>query len=416
MKKALRSLRTVLSLHLVVQNKSGSEAHDNITAVETTLHKAFNLLAGALPALKCVTGVEGMPLVCFKNLGKSCPLLSHLTLHVWSCPGSFLHDLVQQQPSLLPNLTSLSLTGVLSQLDGTFPDMSQNTSIVRLTLPYNTCQSSTPWLLFPPQLRHLCFGTFSKRSLGLPAASSATSVYLNLFRNLVSLKVDEAPMPLHALAQILAVAPALKSINVGGHTADACIECDLDLATISDLRVVHERMRMNSELLKDALFRVECMSRDGIEGPVLSFIAQLPCMTCITRCTFLYFEPEELAPLLRVFPNVTQLTLEPSWENKEQSMNDVHLQDLTSCLQLTRLVLQYCMKVTSMGLLALCLRLPGLRTVILAAADDVEPRLSESDLQGCMHLLQRHGQQVEVGNKFLDLYGFPACIYNPGYE
>lgn len=370
MQEAGQALTTVTQLKLRLQTTGCS------TAMIAKVTAEMTVLVGACPALTVLQPNFKPSPAFLRSLGKSCPLLTTLDLCVAHPDGPDIDEIVQLQPSLLPNVHSLILEGFHYNL----PDMSTLTGVRSLQLLNFYPSSEDEWRSLPPNLESLaCSGL-------IVGPSSSPSCQRPLLANLLALYITSMiGTNLHALAQLVRAAPVLQSIccDSFGDTEHQgfVVKCPLGLSTAADLSLLHRRPEI--QVFKDATYQFY-FALDLVQPP-LSLITSLPVMTGFTSCELDGCTYEGLVALLRVFPDARTVYLLYLLE-----MDDVELRAVTSCESLTTLKLTYLPRVTTLGLLALHLRLSGLRYVSCASCDE----LQQPALDTCALILKGYGRDV----------------------
>lgn len=370
------SLRTVTTLGLWLDNDGGSPVTLAVLSI------AMGLLISKCPALTLFRLAKDLPPAFLALLGQSCPSLRVLEFTCPSPDQESLQQLLLLQPSLLPQVSTLKLTDCSEEY--ILSDMSINSSIHSVQLHDFCFVSETQWLSLPPKMQHLFCYTVE---VGPPACSSIGSAALG---SLLSLELeggyDFLSLPLHAFAQILQAAPFLQLVKVRddmrgkGLLIDCVLNNSTATATATDLALLHQKMgRLNT--VQDIIFSINCSKRDASCNSLRPCIALLPMMTRVTRCEVRGLRPGELAPLMRLFPDVGELTLRGCDE-----VTDVELQELSGFgKQVTELRIIECSRLTPMGLYALCQCLPGMCSVVCHLC----LRLDQAALDGCAALLKR---------------------------
>lgn len=108
----------------------------------------------------------------------------------------------------------------------------------------------------------------------------------------------------------------------------------------------------------DWAFRSAVYSFGGLAADGEAFIPFLPHLTGFTSCQLVRCTLEESGSLLSCFPDLEMLSL-----SSQVLFDDVALQMVASCENLTHLELSYNHDITAQGLLVLCARLPRLKCV-----------------------------------------------------
>lgn len=360
------------------------------------------MLASACPALTSLTCSEQLYPAFLQRLGQSCPVLSSLTL-----PGTFhydvplLHRMVSPMASFLTQLTSLAIPALRINspcfLDGAerdadvLPDLTQLTSLLSLDLDHCSL-GKTQWPFLPPNLRHLRCSSMSAVPLPRPDGSS-------LFHKLLSLEIH-SDVPLWLLARILRCAPALQSLKSTGmrtpvllqrkegpaqfHDPQLSVLCRFRSITATDMSLL--KQRIEAGLICDATYKLECGTVFGIDAD--PFIADLPRMSGMTRVELHGLRPGFLVHLLSAFPDVQRLTI----ATEGPALDDVTLQGIAACPQLSELTLYDCDSISPAGLQDLCVQLPLLRSVTYAKCAQIHAQA----LEGCVKYLQQRGLSVDI--------------------
>lgn len=340
------ALSKVQDLALHLKDDSGS------AAIASLLDESLALLASACPMLSRLESQGRLSQTFLRHLGGACPLLTELTIMSNNQDIPYLVEVLLLLPSLLPNVNTLRLPlQHRMRPEDNCPDMSSNTGLMHLYLPYCMLNSSS-WQCLPPKLLTLeCFVICQ----GPPANGPG-----DLLGSLLGLSVTcKVPMQMGSLAQLLRCAPNLEVItanhgDVGLHT----IDCTFNLPTAAaDLSTLLGRMEI--DVIKNAVYSFGYFKDDDDSLPFPPFLAALPCMAGVERFEVQNCPSAHLGPLLAVFPDVRELSLLCT-----EDMGDVGLQALASCTKLTSLTLEGCSKATPIGLFALCTRLPGLCSVV----------------------------------------------------
>lgn len=109
--------------------------------------------------------------------------------------------------------------------------------------------------------------------------------------------------------------------------------------------------------------------------------------------------------LLPLFPCLHTLQL------MVENVDDVGLCLVAVCSQLHKLTLSLCHSVTPMGLYALCMRLPTLRSVVCNGCN----QLKGCAVVACARLLREHGREVKLPHLSLVHTGQHAtiCEFSP---
>lgn len=355
------ALSTVTNLIFLLEDTGGS------TFTAAVLNKTLELLVSAFPVLKCATiqGYISQSVLC--RLGEACPLLTDLILLYNPRETLDAQRLVDLLPSLLPQVSSLDFS---QHCQGTcmLPNMMGNDSLVSLDIPNYTLSSQSDWYSLPPNLKLLFVGN-------IVALPTFFTIHNSILNNLLMLHIGGNTCA-NNVAQSVRNAPRLEYVSVTGN-----LECNPTVIKASSLRFLHDRMEKG--LVINARFTVDAKMH---AVPHLC-LTLLPSMTHVTRCHIVYEEPGDLAKLLAVFPNMQQLFLVSG-----RDMDDHVLQDLAACSHLNKLDVVKCKNVTPMGVLALCLSLPGLCNISFHDCG----RMSSPGLEKCKSLLKDHGVMVDM--------------------
>lgn len=372
----LEQFYTTAQLPLSTVSHLSLKLHDTSTTAGAAglLNDMLVQLARGCPNLASLDMRGRLPLALLRSLGEACPLLSALSISIHDTGAAYLQETVKLLPSLLPNVNSLTLPHIEELL----PDMSLTTTILSLNLAGTWCSCSLNWLLLPPKLQHL-------KCACLPAAPPVLPDSMHLLQSLTSIKLTgHVHIQLLTIAQLLRAAPALRSIDIDNSSCVVVpysinILLFLNTATAADLRTLQQRRSVLTNptfQIKHAMENAQGLSQDVLDA--------LPCMTGVTHCSFCRLDPSHLVRMLQVFPNVQNLTL--------NDVDDVQLQELILCPGLTSLYLIGCKSVTHVGVVALCLRLPSLRTIHA----DKHCQLSGPATESCLRILERHGSHVMI--------------------
>lgn len=336
---------------------------------------------GACPALETLVYRGQLSPAVLGRLGKVCPRLTTLCIQTDDEDLTEAYKVIPLLPSLLPQLRSLELPDLKSEQQ--LPDLSKLTNLLSLELEALKFTAECKWQYLPPNLNCLV-------SCGMSAIPSALAEGRGVFSNLITLDLGFAFFNLETLADLLLAAPALQLIRQGECNERVekmvIIPCLLEsLAGPADLFLLNHRLQTGLEIEQGMLY-VCC----GPKAPVshsLALIAALPVATHIKNCNLSGIQPALLSPLLRVFPNLRGLKL-----HFDGDINDIILQDVTACQELITLEIKSCQKISPMGLIALCQRLPQLRYVCCDGCGQITAAVLES----CAKLLLRHGLVVEM--------------------
>lgn len=268
------------------------------------LTKAVGLLVCACPSLKSISYEGDLSPALLRALGEGCPQLSEITL-----PGLAtlppLQEMLSLLPSLLPHVSTLAMPDIMLEL----PDFSHLLTVTSLKLGFDFAfESDADWLRLPPKLQHLQCGDIEH---GPPVLASDGS---NLLSSLLSLQLLDKHISRDVLAQLLRASPSLQAISSwpGHATADLYIRCRMQPSTHADLSFL---LALGKPLVTNAIFHINCSAVSTLHNeaqPLIdnpSFIASLPRMTGIQRCSLSECERGQLAQFLPMFPDVRQLIL-----------------------------------------------------------------------------------------------------------
>lgn len=375
MRKAGPALATVTCLELHYEDTGSS----TVTAAE--LGQAIAAMVGSCPALLSLRCLEGHLTPSFlqalATLGDVCPSLASLEVYASAEDGPYLKQILQLQPSLFPHVSKLTVQANECNIPDL--DLSSNISIVTLTLSGIYFQDGENWRLLPPNLRFLECSSFASGPPAIPSNGTAS------LRFLQSVMIRSGFItPLESLARLLQAAPALQVLTTQHAPYDRFfIQCIPGPTMLSDLSAVRERT--DFQLVSTATYWLDCGSVTDTE-PLQQFFETLPRMTGITRVHLDQCLPEDVGLLLTVFADVEHLQL------RIDSFDDISLAAVASSLQLVTLTLSDMTSVTPMGLLALCLRLPTLRSV---TCEDCS-QLTVPALEECTQLLREYGVLVSL--------------------
>lgn len=207
----------------------------------------------------------------------------------------------------------------------------------------------------------------------------------------VGLCDPEFYIPLQPLVQLFKAAPKLSEMHALSGQAHVPLTVDCypkhvtNTSNSADLSYLLATMAKH-EAIKVVNIRLDC-SQPDVPPLLQPFLAALPLMVGVTQCELVGLIDGQLSTALSLFPDVQTVGLVSM-----NDMSDVELQDLVVCRSLTAIVLTACNKVTPMGLLSLCQRLPNLLSVHHKECSC----LTETSLEGCVQLLAKHGLLVKV--------------------
>lgn len=362
------ALATVTALGLHFEDTGDS------TSTLAVMRGAMASLLSACPVLTSLRCSDGHLSATFlQQLGVACPLLASLDIDTGPGDEQYLRNLIPQLSTHLRNLTTLVLQG-----DGfMLPDMSDST-VVSLRLEGFTFASEDQWRGLPSRLRSLCCAHLEQ---GPAAGSAGDSCSLAALQ---TLRLTSAPVAtLHSLAQLLRAAPALAFIECDRARKDGglWVKCCLSGKTAADLSLLH--CRMNIHVVRHATYWFECADEELLPP---GFWSSLPLLPGLTRCDLEGWPPENVSGLLRLFPDLQHLHL-----TYMVGFDDIVLRQLASCEQLQSLTLDGCVRVTPLGLFALCMQLPGLGLVSYETCVG----LAGPELDRCVALLQAYGLSAE---------------------
>lgn len=337
------------------------------TVLTLELECAMVLLVSACPALTAFSMEGRLPLTFLESLGRACPLLSALTIiHHQVTDMAYMQSVLLLQPAHLPLINSLTFND--SQRGCKLLDMSKNKSLRSVSIQHTMIETETDWTFLPPRLQHLTCDSFKV----VPSAG-------HFLGALVSLVIDSYSIQLHLVAELLRSAPALQELRKQGRegTDEICISCEINTTTTAvDFLLLHQRQTV----VRNATLTV--IRTSEAEEALLLLLSSLPCMTGFTRFTLGkchgYLLSHMLSALPRLFPDLQQLTC-------YMCMGDIELSSLAACGNLRKLYLARCSTITPMGLIVLCMRLPGLSFVECERCR----HLTKSALMTLAQLLQR---------------------------
>lgn len=370
------ALSSVTHLDLVYRSMGAS-----VLSLEG-MNDTMALLVSKCPALKCLTSDGKLDPVFLQKMGEACPLITELTL-AGAVEQSTLLNTLQSFTAALPRLNSLILPGMF-----TLPDISLSSRILSLKLNEYRINADTSWLCLPANLQHI---KCRRIGSGPPALAGGRHV----LESLICLEVCSERIPLHALAQLLCEAPALKAVCTGVCGGGVLvIDCDLNSSTAADLTVLSQNKEVDG--INNAIINMSC-SRNMIEGSLEAFAQGMPTMSGFERCVF-EGQGANMLPMLAAFPDVSNLRL-----TFAELVDDTVLQALASSSRLTHLQMEFCNHVSPTGLLLLSLNLPALQTVGVGACQ----LLNGPAFESCVEMLASNGSHVKLvdvgGNVFDDL-------------
>lgn len=336
------ALAAITTLHLSVNDSGGS------VVTKSVLWAAVATFFRACPALTSLLYQDSLlPPPVFRALGGACPHLNSLTVRAAGRDIQNLQEIVQLLPSVLPQLHTLGIDGDTQLI---LPDMSLCTRIHTLDVYCFDFTTSDEWRRLPPNLRSLrCFDVLVGPRMAPPGAGAPP------LSGLLHLNVHTTNgTPIRALAQIVRAAPALAEVECAGRDANGgnfIIACPMHPSTATDLVLLHSMREIG-------LFRSAVYSFGGLAADGEAFIPFLPHLTGFTSCQLVRCTLEESGSLLSCFPDLEMLSL-----SSQVLFDDVALQMVASCENLTHLELSYNHDITAQGLLVLCARLPRLKCV-----------------------------------------------------
>lgn len=338
----------------------------------------------ACPSLTSLCLTDGLlPATFMRALGRCCPLLATFNIRKRNTDPAYLQLVMQLQPSLLPQVRHLVIFCVGQLL----PDMSKNTNITSLHLSDYIFRSEAEWLRLPPGLKHLqCLNMME----GPPRSDADGTALLG---NLHRLTLDSTlGQPLHALAKLVHATPALEIVEVDVRCAGVHfqIACQLEQSTAADLSVLHGRGDIL--LLVEASYHFE-NPLETDQSQVLRMVQALPCMTGVRSCELEGFQSAVVSEMTAKFPDAENLALSFPY-----GLDDVALKAVASCSKLVSLELVWCEMLTAVGLTALCMRIPSLRSVTYKSCIG----LDESSVDHMKQVLREYGLVVEFAEKFDD--------------
>lgn len=261
--------------------------------------------------------------------------------------------------------------------------MTQCTSITSLYLYNCRVKTDTQWRRLPPKLQDLQIGRVTNGPPAFTDGSSRQPLLDSLLR--VGIASD---VPINALTQLLHAAPNLDELKddldrIFDHhpTLDeqdyVMVDCSETHSRPDDFLVLLKRGSLYS--INNATYRFHGNS-DLAWGSWNRSSVAVRSLPGFLSCIFALAEIPDLQQLLRAFPDVENLAL-----RRLGALDDVQLQMLVASASLKRLVLERCNKISTMGLVLLCARLPSLCYVRCVACDG----LTGPGLDLCSQLLMR---------------------------
>lgn len=371
------ALAAVTRLDLHLQYTGGSRITTEV------LDKALEALLCSCPALQtlcCLTGYLSKTLL--QSLHNICPLLA--TLDVSAGPGltdtAYMEYVLQLQACAFPHVDTLIVNAPEDEYYLPDMDMSSNTGITTLFLNGAYLGSDNHWLNLPPQLTSISSQNFD---IGPPATFADGTSTLPC---LLSFIMGDASTPsLDDLAQLLQASPSLQALKrENAHDHTVAIHCNFTRTTIADLHLL--RGRMDLDIVKNGRYTFVC---DYDSGRMLqqSVLTTMPIMPGITRCRIFFCRVADIKLLLSAFPDIEILDILAAID-----LDSIGLGGLASCGNLRKLTLSRCPSVNSIGLLALCMRLPLIKSIDCELCD----HLNVADLEECAALLHQCGRVVAI--------------------
>lgn len=385
------ALSTVTSLELSFEDTSGSDASAAV------LDQARVQLVNLLPALKSLANRGPLSPEFLLAMGQACPHLSALTLIAGSDDLKHVQATLQLQPLLLPNINSLTFQTYGS--DYILPDISNNSNIRCLDAAGHRFKTAAQWRRLPQNLLSLrCYTVGGS----VPAVTANGSPLLSSLQSLTLEVNDINPfIALRSLAQVLRAAPVLTSVKFEDDCGPPSIDCDFNEFTdtasaASDLSLLLQRPEV--DVVKDGEYRI-CFDDRQSQAVLETLINGLPCMQGVASCELRGMVPGELSMLVKKFPDAERLLIQHTHESYQDDMllDDEELLCVSACRHLKWLHITGCEKITALGLLTLCQRLPLLTNVDCYKC----AQLTEPVMQKCVELLGKFGTFVEMnGLKF----------------
>lgn len=349
-------------------------------------------LVSSLSALHLLTMHGPLSSGLMHAMGSACPQLYALTIIAGSGDAEHVQTTVSLLPNLLPNISHLAFQK--HESDYILPDISNNSKIVDLDLEDYRFKTPAAFQLLPSSLHSLRCYTIGD---AVPAINSSGTPTLGNLNTLTLQPNDMNPwIGLSQLAQLLRAAPVLKSVAFEDDSGPPSIDCDFDETSnvadaASNLALLLKRTDV--DVVRNGQCRICFDSRES-HAMLKPLIDCLPCMLGITQCELRGMVPGELGLLVKLFPDVTHMLIQHTHEFDEEEMllDDEELLCVEACTQLTSILLSGFSKLTSLGLLTLCERLPLLKEVVCCEC----AQLGEPVLKKCVQLLGRLGKFVEI--------------------
>lgn len=378
--RAGAALTSITKLELQLNNFCDSENSASL------MDEALTVLVNACPAMQRLDSRGHLSPALMHSLQAACPLLTALKLSAGEANASHVQTVVDLLPTSLPSITSLAFTRSVTNYE--LPDMSDNANIVDLQLNGFTFQHEAQWLCIPPKLQQLVCG-FIK--VGPPAITNSTGLLASLIS--MTLEVDNightTNVCMHAVAQLLCAAEALKVFQHANETESFTFVCSpgegTAVSAAADIQVLSQRMNISG--VESAFFCIKFETVTPTSTYLLPFIASLPCMAGVSQLQIEDCPPEAIPLVLHIFPNLQVMLLD-----SEEGVDDYDMQALAACKHLIRLILFSCSKVSPMGVMALCQRLPHLSYVGHHAC----PKMSQPEVTRCLDILKGYGLLVEI--------------------
>lgn len=382
-----QSLSTVTTLVLGYENTTDStftwridKRNNNLMATTSAeMDEALAMLMNSCPGLTSLNFSGQLSIQTLTLVGGACPKLHSLTINADDKQPKYFILVLMLLSDLLPRVTSLSLPN-FCYLPLAY--LSKNVGIVYLDIGGHTLTCDADWKALPP---HLQFLKCDEIQVGPPVLPRGRK-FLN---SLLHLEATEPGIPLHIIIQILHAAPNLQSIKDGHYPVTSSsgvhIGIELEWSTAADLSYLHQRLEAGLTL--DALYSFGTVCEREAGRSVQPLTDALPYMTHAAMGSFSYFLQPELGSLLKALPSLTSLDL-----CNPLCIDDIGIQHVAVCPQLTTLKLMRCKDVSPMGLLALCQQLPKLHSVHCTfCCLMVEPFVGR-----CVQLLERQGLHVKI--------------------
>lgn len=384
LKEVGEALATVICLSIDLDDAGNSPV------TRTIMHTALSMVVRACPSLLQIYSSDIIPPELFEMIGGVCPQLSTITIlnsDERIALGS-VQEMMLQQPRLFPQLIFLALPHFVENI----PDLSGSSSIRILYLCSYAFVDAAQWSRLPPNLEKLQVDSVVAGPSPLNDRTGVPQLV-----SLLRLGVSCSLMPLHALAQLLQAAPALRELKDGFDPNDhrlredgnqqtqVVVHCSDMLSAAADFGVLQHRMGLES--IANAVYYFDC-NKNGSDTCKESVFAMLPRMPGFTSCLFAYCEIAEMVELLNVFPDVQSLVL------AHVELFKIHFLVMSCSSKLTRLKLHKCNSIEPMGLLEVCNFLPSLCDVRCQGCR----QLQAVGLASCKNMMARSISMIEEPN------------------